>query len=60
MPNYSKPNMKIPAYIPDYFSGQKGVQEKYLYVYGGKNKSGLLAVKKPAYGKIKITANNRL
>ena len=23
---------KIPAYLPNYFSGQKGVQEKYLYM----------------------------
>ena len=39
---------KIPAFLPNYFSGQKGVQ-----VYAGKNKSGLLAEKKPAYGRIK-------
>ena len=26
--------------------------------YGGKNKSGLLAEKKPAYGRKKIPANN--
>ena len=29
-----------------------------IHEYGGKNKSGLLAEKKPAYGRKKIPANN--
>ena len=49
---FAKPNRKgkIPVYIlvpvPNYFRGQKSVQEKYLYmvvkipVYGGKKKIG--------------------
>ena len=52
------PKWKIPAYLPNYFSGQKAVQEKYLNMVV-KIKSGLLAEKKPAYGRIqKIPANN--
>ena len=42
---------KIPAFLPNYFSGQKGAQEKYLNMVV--KKSGLMAEKKPAYGRIK-------
>ena len=38
---------KIPAFLPNYFSGQKGEQEKYLNMVV-KKKSGLMAEKKPA------------
>ena len=55
MPNRTE-NKKFPPII-HHFSDQKGVQEKKPE-YGGKNKSGLLAEKKPAYGRIKIPANN--
>ena len=42
---------KIPAFLPNYFSGQKGEQEKYLNMVV--KKSGLMAEKKPAYRQIK-------
>ena len=44
---------KIPTYLQNYFSGQKGVHAGKIPEYGGKNKSGLLAEKKLAYGRIK-------
>ena len=43
---------KSPAFLPNYFSGQKGVQEKYLNMVV--KKSGLLDEKKPEYGRKKI------
>ena len=43
---------KIPAFLPNYFSGQKGVQEKSLNMVV-KKKSGLLDEKKPEYGRKK-------
>ena len=42
---------KIPAYLPNYFSEHKDVQEKYLNMVV--KKSGQLAEKKPAYGRKK-------
>ena len=47
---------KIPAHLPNYFSGQKGVQENSLNMVV--KKSGLLAEKKPAYCRKKIPAIN--
>ena len=44
--------MKNSRLLPNYFSRQKGEQEKKPE-YGGKKKSGLLAEKKLAYGRIK-------
>ena len=42
---------KIPAFLPNYFSGQKGVQEKSLNMVV--KKSSLLDEKKPEYGRKK-------
>ena len=51
LPNRTE-NEKFPPYLPNYFSGQKGVQEKYLNMVVNK-KSSQLAEKKPAYGRKK-------
>ena len=42
---------KIPAFLPNYFSGQKGVQEKSLNMVV--KIFGLLDEKKPEYGRKK-------
>ena len=42
---------KIPTFLPNYFSEQKGVQEKYLNMVV--KKSGLLDEKKLEYGRKK-------
>ena len=48
--------MKISRLFTELFQWTKRCAGK-LPAYGGKNKSGLIAEKKPAYGQIKITAN---
>ena len=48
---------KIPAYLPNYVSGQKGVQEKYLNMVVKKNPVNWLKRNQHMAGK-KIPANN--
>ena len=48
----TKPKMKSSGPFPELFQCTKRCTGK-IPAYGGKNKSGLMAEKKPAYGRIK-------
>ena len=48
----TKPKMKSSGPFPELFQCTKRCAGK-IPAYGGKNKSGLMAEKKPAYGRIK-------
>ena len=50
LPNWKLKPEKFSAFLPNYFSGQCAGKKPE---YDGKNKSGLWAEKKPAYGRIK-------